>query len=563
MIQLKKLIGPLALLLISSTGLSQNYLGFSHSRFAGVLGVEVNPASILTDDLKSDWLIPVGLDLSIQNNVFSYRKSSALGIRGFADGTDSYDEPKTGRGNLRLNVNGPGFMIRLSEKHAFAVTSKQRTYLNIKANDKFLDLFDGDFFDLFDNPFESFVTGSAGFDTDVEITAMSWLEGNLTYSRKVWENKYDNFKVGITGKVLNGLAASHADLQIDELKLDINSPVITGTLETELEEFIASASEQDLQDFLDELAIDSTAEIPGTGGLEIDLTKTDEAEESSLDALLDVAGQIDYSSNLEDPSLQNTLLSYWGLGLDIGFVYEFKENPKKFNKYLRRRVHKPIHSRREDPPYKWKLGVSVMDIGRIKYDRGNETYKSNGGETVEINIFEDDPIETLNEISGDFDDFFDDPENNQDSISQYNDLRKTSGDFTVGLPTTLNIDWDYHWKKTFYLNVNAWISMAAFKFSDYTVRNISKINITPRMERDALALFIPMSINYMGDFNMGVGFRGGPFMLGIQNIGPVLFQKKVNRFGFYFAFAKGFAVKKKKDESKSIYFRDELKRYNR
>jgi len=564
----KEIIVLWGLLLLFSSITAQNYLGFSHSRYAGVLGVEVNPASILTKDLRTDWLIPVGLDLSMQNNGFTYKKDKASGIRSFESGKLVLDDPKTGRFDGRINANGPGLMIRLTEKDAIAVTTRLRAYGNIKVNDKMVDLFDGDFFNLFDDPFTSFIINGEASGSSIEATGMIWGELGLTYSRTIWESEYDNLKAGVTVKFLEGVGAGHFDFRIDELSANITSSVIDGDDKTALEDFLASAANtQDLQDFLADLADDSSAVLPTTGEI-INLSGITNAN-ASLDMLLDASGQVDYSDNFDNLTLDNIPKTYSGLGFDIGFVYEFKENPKNFNKYLRSRIHKPVHSRRNDPPYKWKLGVSVMDIGRIKFDRGKYTYLSNGGETVPINILVDDATTDLSaeaqlqEIEDDFDAFLSDPSGNLDSIKPYNDISQTSGQFTVGLPTTLNIDWDYHWKKSFYLNVNGWISMAAFKFSDHKVRNITKLNVTPRFEKNALGLFLPMSLNYMGQFNMGVGFRAGPLMLGVQNLGPMIYQKRFNRIGFYFAFAKGFAIRKKVDESKSIYFRNEMKRYSR
>lgn len=548
---------------------AQNYLGFSHSRFAGFLGVEVNPASILTKDLRTDWLIPVGFDLSMQNNGFTYKKDKASGFRSFETGKLVLDDPKKGRFDGRINVNSLGFMLSLSDKDAIAVATRLRAYGNIKVNEKAVDLLDGDFFNLFDDPFTSFVINGAASGTEIEATGMIWGELGLTYSRTIWESKYDDLKAGVTVKFLEGVGAGHFDFRIDELSADITSSAIVGDDKTALEDFIASAANtQELQDFLSDLADDSVATIPGTT-TQIDLSDAAADPNASLDVLLDAGGQVDYSDNFDNLTLDNIPKTYNGFGFDIGFVYEFKENPKNFNKYIRSRIHKPVHSRRNDPPYKWKLGVSVMDIGRIKFDRGQYTYLSNGGKTVPIDVLVDDQTdvlsaeEQLQEIEDDFEAFLSNPSSNLDSITPYNDISQTSGQFTVGLPTTLNIDWDYHWKKSFYLNVNGWISMAAFKFSDHTVRNITKLNVTPRFERDALALFLPMSLNYMGQFNMGVGLRAGPLMLGVQNIGSVIYQKRVNRLGVYFALAKGFAIKKKVDESKSIYFRNEMKRYNR
>jgi len=555
----------ISLTIFNQYSFSQNYLGFSNSRFAGVLSAEVNPAAILTEDLRSDWLFPLGFNLGGSNNFATYRKDKALGFKSYLNGEALLKTPKNGRADGNMQIQGPlTFMLRLNKKNALAFSTKVRGYLNIEVNENTLELFDNFSLEQFEgNLFEKYIIGTNAFNTNFSITGMMWLEANLTYSRTIWENKYDNLKFGISTKILNGITGVRGDFEVNDLDVDINSSLISGTVEETLEDFISDINETDLEAFLNDLVDDSMAVIPGTSET-IDLTSITSGDLFTLDANFDVNGNLDYSNNLDNFNadfIKNTLNNYWGLGLDIGFVYEFKDKPKDFNKYLRQRIHKPIHSKRHDPPYKWKLGLSLMDIGRIRFDRGQYTVHSNGGKDYSIPYNNGNPLDMLDEIVSDFDAFISSPYGNLDSIKPYNDVIKTSGSYTIGLPTTLNIDWDYHWKKIFYLNVNGLISMSAFKFSDYKLRNVSRLNITPRMETDAFGLFLPLSINYMGQFDLGLGLRKGPLIVGLQNIGTFLYQRNVNRFGIYLGFAKGFAIKSKTDESKSIYFKNELNRY--
>ncbi|MFK7899207.1 MAG: DUF5723 family protein [Cyclobacteriaceae bacterium] len=552
---LLKFIKPIffVLIIISGTvGLSQNYLGFSRSRFAGVLGVEVNPASILNDTYKSDWLFPVAFDSKGSNN-FSYsKKEKRLGFGSISDET-FYKSRKTGRMDASVQINGPAVMFRLKEDYgALAISTRIRTYANAKINKNVIDAATEN--SEFGSVFEFL---SKGYEID--FTAMSWQEVGLTYSRKVWEDKYSTLKVGATAKLLRGMAGVHADINTDELKVNLPAIGITSDEAASIEDYIENASEEEIEALLQEIKNDSTATINGN---EIDL-KSDFSN-LNMSFLFDVSGNIDYSNNMDNATVANTLTSsFWGLGLDIGAVFEFNNKPKGYLAFLEKRIHKSVHKNRIEPSYKWKIGASIVDIGSIKFDRGKSTYSSKGGKEHLIPLNEDNLEQELDELIGDFGDFTSNPEQNLDSVTQYNDVSLTSGTFTIGLPTTLNLDVDYYWKNGFYINLSSWVSLAALKFSDYTVRNVSSLTVTPRYERDALGIYLPMSINYMGQADVGFAFRAGPLLLGVRDIGIALYNKKVNRSGIYFAFAKGFAIKKKADRNKSMHYQKELKRYTR
>ena len=52
---------------------SQDYLGFANSAFAGVNGIDVNPASIVNNHRKWDITV-IGLNVGVANNYLGFQK---------------------------------------------------------------------------------------------------------------------------------------------------------------------------------------------------------------------------------------------------------------------------------------------------------------------------------------------------------------------------------------------------------------------------------------------------------------------------------------------------------
>ena len=170
------------LILLYKNVAAQEYLGFSHSRFAGVLGLETNPSSILGHDLKSDWLFPVGLDVNFQTNLASATKTNRLGLRTFSDAILTQNDPKNGFTNLKFQINGPipSFFIRLSKKHAIGFTYKIRSHTSINTSERLAGLTNDDIENAVSEPLTSLANDNTFSDLQFSITTMLWHEVNLS-----------------------------------------------------------------------------------------------------------------------------------------------------------------------------------------------------------------------------------------------------------------------------------------------------------------------------------------------------------------------------------------------
>lgn len=172
-----------------------------------------------------------------------------------------------------------------------------------------------------------------------------------------------------------------------------------------------------------------------------------------------------------------------GFGFDIGFVYEW--HPDRENDTIRF----------YQDPYKLKIGVSVTDIGSIKYDEGEITTYDMAA-TVNTVTFEDDVKEFL--------------DNNYNATALNQNVK-------MQLPTALHILVDYRLAKMWLISAQADLSMVA---ADEQLNNAisNTVILMPRYESKWLSVFAPMSLRQYGGFTAGAGLRFGPLSVGSGSI---------------------------------------------
>lgn len=170
-----------------------------------------------------------------------------------------------------------------------------------------------------------------------------------------------------------------------------------------------------------------------------------------------------------------------GIGGDLGIVYEYRPEFKNFTAN----------------EYKLRFGLSVTDIGSIKYDENEEkTYDLN--QTV---------TEAQYEGADSMGEFLD----NNYTVTETKDSKK------VTLPTALhaNVDWNFYRK--FYVNVNGDINLIDKKELNSSAF-ANTISVTPRYETKFLGFYLPLNyMDYRG-FQAGAGFRVGPLFVGSGSV---------------------------------------------
>lgn len=210
-----------------------------------------------------------------------------------------------------------------------------------------------------------------------------------------------------------------------------------------------------------------------------------------------------------------------GFGVNVGFVYEKRNDYKKYRYKMNRKTHYDNSSNK----YDWKLHASIVDLGFIRFE--NEDYArkisvSTSSDTLFWNDFD-----TVSRWKGtdDLDSF---------AASFFpgttNDIR-----FTMFTPATLNIGGDYKINDNFYLAAN--YSQSLITSSGKGVKLPSVFHVAPRYEAKWFTASLPLSVSkYYNVFNLGAYVRAGIFYMGTDNLGGMFTGKKTNGYNLYAGF---------------------------
>ena len=190
-----------------------------------------------------------------------------------------------------------------------------------------------------------------------------------------------------------------------------------------------------------------------------------------------------------------------GIGLDLGAVYEYRPKYNRFNYDMDGETNIERYDRTK---YLFKFGLSITDIGRVRFTRdslsydfttANNTYDT---EALGALTFVDLDIQKLDEttVFKSFDDFADASTKNQKQDEMFN----------MNLPTSLNLHADYHFSKNLFLGYTS--STALIRKSDLHKVHVKSIHsIVPRYSSEKIGVALPLSIQRNGQFNVGLSGR--------------------------------------------------------
>ena len=184
-----------------------------------------------------------------------------------------------------------------------------------------------------------------------------------------------------------------------------------------------------------------------------------------------------------------------GMGIDLGITYQrMLVNSSGYLPHM-------VKSGCRYVPYKYKVGLSIIDIGSVKFDQTKETYYGYNYKDIEINGYSN--ITT-------------NPDSVASIFSSQDDLKtglvkKTN---KIMLPTFISAQVDYNiWASALYVNamIVQGISHSDKKFG---IRHASSISITPRFETRIVDFALPFSLYEYSKAQLGMSFRIGPLTIG-------------------------------------------------
>lgn len=467
---------------------AQNYLGVHSSNYAGIMGADLQPASIV----DSRFVVDINL-FSANFNFWQngkYFDASAMPKRrwrySFEEDTswyttdtnsfydqhiynvDDLTDPNTKAKGLYSNfqLDILNFMFHIKPTIAVGLAVKMRSTTNVRdLNPKILKLAETEleFSDLWYQRIDG---------TLLEQNHMTWAEYGLNYAQVISDEGEHFFKAGARLKFLQGIAASY---------------VYSNDLEFEL--------------------FNSDTATTFRGDFNYGYSK-------NIDEFINGNGATSFNDIYK-------LTSKLGIGGDIGFVYEWRPNWKEYKYDMDGETN---IWRRDKEKYKIRAGISLLDMGGMKFEKsGLNRDFSVDTENLDLTIFSE-----ANDLA-EFDEIIDSLIINDPDWTASEDTAQT---FYMNTPTALSLQLDFHIWKDFYVNTSAYINVVGKK-NPHKVVAANQFVINPTYDFKWAGVGIPVSWNEYSGWKAGIGARLGPMTIGFPDLKTLFPGGKIRGTEFY------------------------------
>jgi len=461
---------------------AQNYLGVQSSNYAGVMGTDIQPASFVDGRFVFD-LNLASFNFNLYNNAgaFDTKDMPKWWVKSFTDQTiyDSWAKPDSTFADRyfvkRYDANSTkllgiynntqidvlNFMFHIKPTIAVGFSAKMRSITNIDNIDPKLAV-------LAENELDYSDLWKVQLNEELlSVNHLTWLEYGINYAQVLKDDNEHFMKVGGRLKYLSGLAAGYLWTDNFQYKLE------------------------------------------------------------NADTSMVLQGDFDYgySGNIDDMGNSTGFpkqASKFGLGLDLGFVYEWRPDWKEYKYDMDGETNL---WRRDQEKYKIRAGVSIVDIGGMKFQKGglSRNFSVNSNNLFNLHVFDEDT--SLVDMDGTIDSLI---TNSPDWTSSEN----TASTFFMKTPTALSLQFDYHIWKWFYVNTTGVINLLSKKSGNH-VHVANQWSITPSFDYAWFGLHIPVSINSYSGFKAGVATRLGPLTLGMTDFKTLFATGQVRGAEFF------------------------------
>lgn len=463
---------------------AQNYLGVQSSNYAGVMATDIQPASFVDSRFVFD-LNLASFNFNLYNNAMAFdtKDMPKWWTKSFLDTAiysswakpDStfmdryvirrYDSKSTKLLGIYTNtqVDVLNFMFHIKPTIAVGFSAKMRSITNIDNVDPKLAV-------LAENALDYSALWNLQLNEELlSVNHLTWLEYGINYAQVLKDDGEHFMKVGGRAKYLSGLAAGY--LWTDDFQYNLKNA-------------------------------DSSYALQG-----------------SFD--YGYSGNIDGYANGSASGMPKQA-SKFGLGLDLGFVYEWRPDWKEYKYDMDGETNL---WRRDQEKYKIRAGVSLVDLGGMKFQKGglSRDFSVNSKSLFNLHVFDQDTsladmdatIDSLITASPDW-------TANQDPAST----------FFMKTPTALSIQFDYHIWKWFYVNTTGMVNLLSKKSGNH-VHVANQWSITPSFDHAWFGLHVPVSINSYSGFKAGIATRLGPLTVGMTDFKTLFATGQVRGAEFF------------------------------
>jgi hypothetical protein len=179
----------------------------------------------------------------------------------------------------------------------------------------------------------------------------------------------------------------------------------------------------------------------------------------------------------------------------------------------------------DEDSYDWKLGASILDIGKANFT-SNAQYHTAVLDTT--TIIGSDSYNSVDELM--------DLEELVQTFSQEilgdSSASLQSRAFGIGLPTAFSLQIDRAFTENIFLNATL---VQSIPVSDIAIRRANTLALTPRFENRWFGASLPVVLHNWQDLRMGLSVKLGFLYLGTDNLGSLVGQSNLTGTDFYAA----------------------------
>ena len=446
---------------------AQQYLGIRNSNYSGILGSTLNPSSMIESRLS--WDINLGSGTIDGDNNFLYIPKDSLKFFGFGNIWDRvkaksfFTRFEPGDPNktydFSLSAEGLGPSFMFKfGKRKNAVGFFSAARFYIVANDVPGHQGQEAYFENRD----SSLYGQFWSDGGATFNTVGWFEYGGSYARDIYEKGKHQLNGGFTVKYLQGVGAGF----IKDVRGSYD-------LADDHNLFFSNAS--------------------------IDYGRTD-------------YGTFDPIKNYND------LIHGKGWGGSIGFTYVMRRDSADYTYQMDCKTQ--VDPNKSN--YIFRIGLSLTDIGKIKFDKGANTYHVDADSANWLN-YRGERFNSNSDFDRAISFIF-----TGDSAASF---RENS--FTMALPTSLNLQVDWNVYKNFYLN-GTFIKGFRPGNGQGAIRP-DVYSLTPRYETKWFEVSVPLSLVSYHHLQPRVGLcvRAGYFFVGSDALGGLMGITDLEGGGIY------------------------------
>lgn len=438
---------------------TQDFLPFANNNYGGVNNVFLQPASIADSRFIVDINI-AAIGLSVNNNFASISRDAMFNPQSFMDEIDSngvtdnkylrFDKNngKDKSAYVNINVIGPSFMFSINRKNSIAITSRFRTIVNIdNVNEDAVNI-------ALDPTNTNPLMGQRLNNVNFSMQQSSWVEYGLSYGRVIFDAKKHALKAGVTVKFVQGLGASYAYLNDVNYQIDPNYNFGGGNVGTAVSIY------------------NSMVRYGMSSNVNVD------------------KDNLPTYSFIANPTV----------GIDFGIVYEFRP---KYLKYKYDMDGKTNLWMRNKEKYLVKVGFSVLDIGRVKYEKaeGSMDFVANVDHWDVGNVMPH-SVNSLNDTLR----------------NRFGTASDNESTFNMNLPTVISTQVDLRVVEGLYLNFTSYWALNQGSKDVNKMHALTTYSLTPRYDVNWFGIAIPFQYNQYNQFNIGLGIRLGPMWIGSNDL---------------------------------------------